>query len=114
MAGLLSLCRFATLRRGVFALNPFAPIVHPKPNTGKEFTPAQKPFAVLSSPGGEETGEGGRQNNLFNLPKPKMAARCPTQTALAGCEGMSVTHSRTRPMTFVNGNREWLARPYCC
>jgi hypothetical protein len=36
MAGLLSLCRSATLRLGVFALNPFAPIVHPKMNTGKE------------------------------------------------------------------------------
>jgi hypothetical protein len=27
------------------------------------------------------------------------------QTALAGCEGMSVRHPRTRPMSFVNGNR---------
>ena len=34
------------------------------------------------------------------------------QTALAGCEGMSVRRPRTRPMTFVNGNREWLARSY--
>jgi hypothetical protein len=25
---------------------------------------------------------------------------------------MSVRHPRTRPMTFVNGNREWLARSY--
>jgi len=32
------------------------------------------------------------------------------QTALAGCEGMRVRHPRTRPMTFANGNREWLAR----
>jgi hypothetical protein len=36
MAGLLSLCRSATLRLGVFALNSFAPIDHPKMNTGKE------------------------------------------------------------------------------
>jgi hypothetical protein len=28
--------RFAALRLGVFALNPFSPIVHPKMNTGKE------------------------------------------------------------------------------
>ena len=26
---------------------------------------------------------------------------------------MSVRHPRTRPMSFVNGNREWLARSYC-
>jgi len=34
------------------------------------------------------------------------------QTALAGCEGMSVRRPRTRQMIFVNGNREWLARSY--
>ena len=34
------------------------------------------------------------------------------QPALAGWPGMSVRHSRTRPMTFVNGNREWVARSY--
>ena len=34
------------------------------------------------------------------------------ETALAGCEGMSVRHPRTRQMMFVNGNREWLARSY--
>jgi hypothetical protein len=26
---------------------------------------------------------------------------------------MSVRHTRTRPLTCVNGNREWLARSYC-
>ena len=32
------------------------------------------------------------------------------QSALADWPRMSVRHSRTRPMTFVNGNREWVAR----
>ena len=44
---------------------------------------------------------------------PRWRAGARQQTALAGCEGMSVRHPRTRPMSFVNGNREWLARSYC-
>ena len=34
------------------------------------------------------------------------------QTALAGCEGMSVRHSARAPKWFVNGNRELVARSY--
>jgi len=34
------------------------------------------------------------------------------QTALAGCEGMSVRHSARAPASFVNGNRELVARSY--
>jgi hypothetical protein len=41
MAGLLSSCRSATLRLGVFALNLFAPIVHRKMKTGKECSSAE-------------------------------------------------------------------------
>ena len=44
---------------------------------------------------------------------PRWRAGARQQTALAGCEGMSVRHPRTRPMSFVNGNREWVARSYC-
>jgi len=42
--------------------------------------------------------------------KPGMAARCPAQTALAGCEGMSVRHPRTG-MTFAKGKPLLVARP---
>ena len=34
------------------------------------------------------------------------------QTALAGCEGMSVRHSARAPELFANGNHELLARSY--
>jgi hypothetical protein len=44
------LCRFAALRLGVFALNPSAPIVHPKMKTGKEpFKCGMRPSSLPSS-----------------------------------------------------------------
>jgi len=41
--------KLAALRLGVLALNPFAPIVHPKLKTGKEFPSACIRFHVISA-----------------------------------------------------------------
>jgi hypothetical protein len=63
---------------------------------------ARKTFDDLRRP---TRARGSERHAEWDVRKPEMACRCPEQSALAGCTGMSVRRPRTRHIASVNGNR---------